>query len=128
MSMKEGNINKFGAFFKAKRIEQGITLRRFASENALDPGNLSRLERGILPPPKSREKIEGYAEMLQIQPGSDDWINFFDFAAAESGRIPEELLLDQQVLDNLPVFFRTMRGQQVSEEKLQELIKLIRGK
>ncbi len=128
MNTKTGSVNKFGAFFKAKRIELGITLRQFASENGLDPGNLSRLERGILPPPMNREKVEQYAEMLQIQPESDDSITFFDLAAAESGRIPDELLMDQQVLDNLPVFFRTMRGQQVSEEKLQELIKLIRGK
>ena len=121
-------VGRFGAFFKDKRIELRKTLRQFANENGLDPGNLSKLERGILPPPTNRTKIVEYAELLRIKEGSDDWITFFDLASAEIGRIPKELLSDQDVVDNLPIFFRTMRGQKVSEEKLQELIKLIKGK
>lgn len=45
----------FGDFFKEKRIQKGFTLRGFCKAHGLDPGNISKLERGMLPPP-SRKK------------------------------------------------------------------------
>jgi len=117
---------RFGDFFKAKRIELEKTLRKFAAEHNIDPGNLSRMERGVMLPPQNRDKLEDYAKALKLEPGSDDWYMFFDLAAAESGRIPEELLADQEVMDSLPLFFRTMRGQKLSDEKLDKLIQLIK--
>lgn len=117
---------KFGEFFKEKRIALRKTLRQFCQENNLDPGNISKLERGLYPPP-NRAKLEEYAKCLRLKEGSDDWYNFFDFAAAESGRIPEELLSDEDVMERLPVLFRTLRGQRVPDKKLNELIKKIKG-
>ena len=43
----------FGAFFRAKRKALGITLREFCRRNGFDPGNVSRLERGLVPPPQA---------------------------------------------------------------------------
>ena len=119
--------SSFGAFFKEMRINRGKTLRQFCLENGFDPGNMSKLERGRLPAPQSHEKLEQYANALGIRKGSDDWLNFFDLAAAESGRIPEELLSDEAVVNQLPVLFRTLRGQKVPDDKLQELIRMIKG-
>ena len=116
----------FGEFFKQKRIALGVTLRQFCQENGLDAGNISKLERGLLPPPQTREKLEEYARLLKIKKGSDDWYQFFDLAAAETGRIPEELLAKREIVDKLPILFRTLRGQKVPEEKLDELIKKIK--
>ena len=118
---------QFGKFFKKKRLALELTLRQFCANNYLDAGNLSRLERGLLPPPQSREKLQEYAKLLRIEQGSDDWFQFFDLAAAESGRLPVDILNDKEVIDKLPILFRTLRGQKVSEEKLDELIKKIRG-
>ena len=119
--------NKFGEFFKEKRIGLRKTLRQFCQENNLDPGNISKLERGLYPPPQNRAKLEEYAKFLHLKKGGDDWYAFFDFAAAEAGRIPEELLSDEEVMERLPVLFRSLRGQKVPAEKLNELIKKIRG-
>lgn len=118
---------KFGEFFKNCRVELGKTLRQFCLEGKLDPGNISKLERGLLPPPQSREKLEEYAGLLGIKEGSDPWYTFFDLAAAESGRIPAELIAEESVMDKLPILFRTLRGQKVSEAQMDELIKKIRG-
>ena len=52
---------------------------------------------------------------------------FFDLAAAEKGRIPEDLQTEE-VLDKLPILFRTLRGQKVPDDKLDELVDLVRGK
>lgn len=117
----------FGDFFKKNRISLSITLRQFCNENKLDPGNISKLERGLLSPPQSRDKLKKYATFLNIKEGSDDWYTFFDLAAAETGKIPSELMSNKNIVKHLPILFRTLRGQKVSEEKLDELIKKIRG-
>ena len=116
----------FGEFFKACRIAIKKTLRQFCFENGLDPGNISKLERGLLPPPQSREKLEEYAGYLKIKKGSDDWYTFFDLAAAETGRIPEDIMTKEKIEDKLPILFRTLRGQKVSDENLKKLIKILR--
>lgn len=117
----------FAAFFKAKRIGLRLTLRKFCLMHDLDPGNISKMERGKLPPPQNEKKLKAYAKMLKIKKGSDDWQTFFDLAAAEVGRVPSDLLSDKKVLAKLPALFRTMRGQQVTDEELEELIKMIKG-
>jgi transcriptional regulator with XRE-family HTH domain len=121
------NASRFGNFFKERRIALTKTLRRFCFESELDPGNISKLERGILPPPQSREKLEEYAKLLRIKKGSDEWYTFFDLAAAETGKIPDDLMSGKKIEDKLPILFRTLRGQKVPNDKLEELIKTLRG-
>jgi len=124
--MKEKKL--FGEYFKASRIAIKKTLRQFCIENGLDPGNISKLERGLLPPPqsKSREKLEKYAGYLKIKRGSDGWYTFFDLAAAETGKIPDDIMAKEKIEDKLPILFRTLRGQKVSDENLEKLIKMLR--
>ena len=121
-------MKRFGELFKKLRLATGVTLREFCLKNSLDPGNLSRLERGVVSPPQSREKLEEYAKLLGLKKGSDDWYQFFDLAAAESGRFPEDVLSDDRVVAKLPVLFRTLRGQKVTDEELDQLVRQIRGK
>jgi transcriptional regulator with XRE-family HTH domain len=73
----------FGEYFKKKRLGIGKTLRQFCLENGLDPGNISKIERGILRPPQSREKLAHYAKCLGITEGSDEWLEFFDVALTQ---------------------------------------------
>lgn len=116
----------FGTYFKELRIQSGATLRSFCEKHGFDAGNLSRLERGLLPPPHSQEKLSQYADALGLDEGSDPWYEFFDLAAAERGRVPKDLLSDTEVVEKLPVFFRTLRGQQVPKADLDALVERIR--
>ena len=116
----------FGAFFKDQRIRSGVTLRQFCLDHGFDPGNISRLERGRLAPPQSEAKLTEYAKALGITEGSDEWFEFFDLAAAEKGRVPPDLLSDEEVLKKLPLLFRTLRGRKVNAEDLQALVETIR--
>jgi transcriptional regulator with XRE-family HTH domain len=118
--------NLFGRFFKELRIGQKMTLRRFCEAHGYDPGNISKLERGLLPPPDSDAKLTQYAKALKIRRGSEAWYEFFDLAWASRGKLPPEILRKQDVVARLPLLFRTLRGQKVSEQKLSELIDMIR--
>jgi len=110
----------FGDFFKKKRLEIGRTLRQFCLENGLDPGNISKIERGILPPPQSREKLSHYAKCLGIVEGGDEWLEFFDIARTDAGRIPEDLFADKNIVAKLPLVFRTIKGQKLTGEQLEK--------
>jgi len=119
-------METFGEIFKEKRIALGKTLRQFCLENKLGPGNISKLERGFLAPPQ-HDKLEEYAKLLQIKKGTDEWYKFCDLAAAENGKIPNDIMSDEEVVKELPVLFRTLRGGKVTEEKLDKLVRKIKG-
>lgn len=116
----------FGSFMKKVRIQKGWTLRDFCIKNGFDPGNYSRLERGLFPPPQREELLEKYATALGLTRGDDDWLHFFDLAAASRGELPKDLLSDEELLGKLPVLFRSLRGSAVPAHKLDELIEKAR--
>ena len=116
---------EFGRFFKAIRLKTGQSLRQFCLANGLDAGNTSKLERGKLPPP-GRAVLDKYAQMLGLKEGSSDWFTFFDLAAAEAGRIPDDLMDDEELAGKLPLVFRTLRGERLTEEQLRDLAERIR--
>lgn len=110
----------FGEFFKQKRLALAKTLRQFCLENGIDPGNISKIERGKMAPPIDR--LEEYAEYLKLEESEQE--TFRDLAYASAGRIPDELR-NEETLARLPIFFRTLRDRDFSEEKLRELAKKI---
>ena len=116
----------FGSFVKARRLLQGVTLRAFCSTHNLDPGNHSRLERGLLPPPQDEEKLSALAEALGLADGSAERQELFDRAAAARGELPKDLLDDAEVVEKLPLLFRTLRGNAVPPERLDALVEKIR--
>ena len=120
------SAKSFGAYFKECRIASGLTLRAFCHKHGFDPGNLSKLERGVFAPPESDDKLAEYANALGLRRGGDAWYEFFDRAAAERGQIPTDILSDDEVVGKLPVLFRTLRGGKVDGNFLHELIERIR--
>jgi len=125
-NQEEIKLITFGEFFRQKRITLGFTLRSFCKQYQLDPGNVSRLERNILPPTIDEEKLAGYATALKITKGSPDWIIFFDLAHTAKGKIPLDIKNDPEILSMLPAFYRTARsGEKLDKEKIKKLIKLL---
>ncbi len=116
-------MGRFGAFFKQKRLTLGLSLRQFCLRHGLDPGNMSK--RGRLAPPQ-HDKLKEYARLLGIPEGSDDWYRFFDLAAAEAGRVPKDILNDAEAVEKLPLLFRTLRGEPIPDEQLDELVKTLK--
>ncbi len=117
---------KFGGYFEQLRQGQGLTLRMFCKKAACDPANISRMERGLISPPKGREILEKYAEALNLIEGSDEWYQFFDLAAADQGIVPQDIMADAELVKVLPAFFRTLRGQKPTDEEMTKLAEKIR--
>lgn len=116
----------FGEYFRELRARLNMPLRQFCIANGYDPGNISKLERGLLPPPTAEEKLRDYARALKVKKGSDEWITFFDLAAVARREIPEDIMADEDLVKRLPLVFRTLRGQKVDEKNLDALVDKIR--
>src|SRR5687768_6360320 len=120
------NFTQFGQFFRQRRKVLGLSLREFCRRNGFDPGNISRLERGLLAPPQSKEVVDSYAKALKLQPDSVDWNTFADLAAAETGRVPSQLLKHQTAREKLPKMFRGLREQRMRYRSWTKAIDLER--
>jgi len=118
----------FGEFIKDKRIKQGLSLRAFCQQHDYDPGNHSKLERGILNPPDAGDFMAKLAAALDIKEGTGDWFDVHNYAAVARRQIPKELLDDAAVVDKLPVLFRTLQGEPLAAEKMDDLIAFIRSR
>lgn len=114
----------FANFIREKRIAAGLTLREFCKLFGFDASNWSKVERGLLTPPQSKKILDEIASVLKIEKESQGYKEMFDLAALSS--IPEELI-DPEILEQLPVFFRTVRGDKPTEEELAILLSKIKS-
>jgi len=126
MTVNVATQNRFGTFFEELRQRSKLTLREFCKHARCDPANISRMERGLIPPPKGRDILERYASVLGLEEASDDWYRFFDLAAADQGIVPADIMEDAELVKALPVFFRTLRGQKPTAEELRRIAEKIR--
>lgn len=118
--------NNFGDLIRMRRAALRVSLRAFAAKAEMDPGNASRLERGRMAPPEGPEVLDRIAAALEFQKGSREYEHLMDLAAAAKGRIPQDLLSDEEVAGKLPILFRTLRSKPLSGEQLEKLIDSIR--
>ena len=87
----------FGEFIKELRVRRRLGLREFCLENGYDPSNWSKIEREVSPPPRDEDMLRIWAKQLGLKQGSEDWLRFFDYAAVDSGRIPDHVLKDEKL-------------------------------
>jgi len=124
--MTTTNTQTFGSFFESLRQRNSLTLREFCKQAGADPANISRMERGSVTPPKSRDILERYASTLGLESGTDDWYTFFDLASAQQGVMPEDIMNDEELVKRLPAFFRTLRGQKPTADEMKRIAEKIR--
>jgi transcriptional regulator with XRE-family HTH domain len=118
-------MKTFGEYIFDLRRKNRITLREFCRITNSDPSNWSKVERGILQPPKSNEVLDEMAKALKLEKGTEEYNLLFDLAAIAF--IPRNLVLqDEEMLDKLPIFFRTLRGNKPTEEELETILKLLK--
>jgi transcriptional regulator with XRE-family HTH domain len=116
--------SSFANFIRKKRISAGFTLREFCRLSGFDASNWSKIERGLLTPPQSKKVLDEIATVLKIEKESQEYKEMIDLAALSS--IPEDLI-ESEILEQLPVFFRTVRGDKPTEEELKTLLSKIKS-
>jgi len=116
----------FGPYVRELRTRGRVTLREFCTRYGHDPSNWSKVERGELPPVQDRKTLEQWASQLGLIKGSDEWHKFFDLAFLERGKIPDDLLSNEELVAALPLFFRTIRGNKNTSDQLERIVEMLR--
>jgi len=119
-------METFGSMLRERRKELRLGLREFALRADIDAGNLSKIERGKLNPPQTCQMLDRICLALEYDTGSQEAEALRDQAAAENGRVPEEILSDADVMSKMPVLLRTVHNKQLSPEQLDKLIEMIK--
>jgi transcriptional regulator with XRE-family HTH domain len=110
-------VVRFGQYVRARREMRGLSLRQLCEIIDFDPGNWSKVERGVFPPPDSNELLRSCGAAIGLQSGSQELVAFLDLAAAGRGQIPKDLLADEALVRTLPQFFRTLRAEKSAFEE-----------
>jgi transcriptional regulator with XRE-family HTH domain len=118
--------NEFGDLLQQRRRELRLTLRDFASRAGMDPGNLSKVERGRLAPPQDRAVLDRIALALEYDRDGAEAERLRDVAALQNGRIPSDILENSEVMAQMPLLLRTVNNRQLSPEQVERLIEMIR--
>ncbi|HEY9791708.1 MAG TPA: helix-turn-helix transcriptional regulator [Candidatus Obscuribacterales bacterium] len=116
----------FGDFVREHRQKRRLTLRQFCAELEFDPSQWSKIERGVLAPPKNEHMLKRIAQLLGVRPGSQPYMEMMDLAALGGGRVPADLLSDAELAQCLPMVFRTVRNSKPTAKELHALAELIR--
>ena len=117
----------FGELFKELRQKKGYTLREYCRTFGKDPGYMSKMERGKMSPPIKEIELVSLAHSVGLKENTEAWNNFFSTALISAGRIPQEIMSDEEVLKYLPVLLRTIKGEKLTEDKLDVLIEVIKS-
>jgi transcriptional regulator with XRE-family HTH domain len=100
----------FGQVLRERRIEKGLTLRKFADMVGISPTYLSQVEQDNVDPPTA-ERVKKMAELLDAS--ADEWI-------ALAGRVPEDLPeIIQKHPTAIPELLREASG--LTAEQLRKL-------
>lgn len=119
-------LKAFGDYIRELRKEKRLGLREFCLKLPVDPSQWSRIERGIENPPTDEEILVQIAAVFEIEVGSREWIKLTDLASLSRGRVPQDILSDEELMKQLPLVFRTIRGEKPTIEELKRLADLIR--
>ena len=86
-----------------------------------DPSNWSKIERGKMSPPSEEKILNRWAKVLGVKNTRE----FIDKANLEQGIIPQDILSQENAVDFLPAFFRTLRNKKPTKKEIDRMIKII---
>lgn len=117
----------YGERIRELRLQADISLRQFCVAMDVDASNWSKVERGILPPPREESFYATLATVLNLVQGSEEMNELRDRAAMETGTLPADIKDDPEMLGLLPVFFRTLRNDKPTMEELEKAMKIVKS-
>ncbi len=116
----------FGQILKELRIKKGLTLRHACRILNYDPSNWSKIERERMLAPSDEKTLRNWAKVLGLLKEKEIQ-EFIDKANLTQGTIPKDILSQDNIVDFLPAFFRTLRNKKPTKREIDRLIKLIRN-
>jgi hypothetical protein len=117
----------FGEFVKSTRLRSNIIARTAASNADMLPSNFSKMEHGVLAPPRDASKQKKLLAAIGIQSGTEEAMRFFDLAGAATGAVPVDLVDIISEDEARPLLLRTIDNKRLTETEVKKLIDIVRG-
>jgi len=127
--MGHGNrkTETFGEMLNRLRVEEAcIGLRAFADMVNMRPSNLSNMERGRIPPPADKKKLDLICDALGLPSQDPRRDQLFDLAAQMKNRIPADVADAVREQPGIPVLVRTVSNRQLNEREIRDLAEYIK--
>jgi transcriptional regulator with XRE-family HTH domain len=123
-TMKTGGEakNMFSDFLRLKIDRLELPLRELSKRCGIDAANLSRLERGVVYPPRKLEVLERLSEALGLDVSEKD--KMIDLAKTVNGKLIEELDYVKSN-DAIPLLLRAIENKKLQSDQVEALAKLI---
>lgn len=115
----------FGDFVRATRLKNGLTGRESSLRAEMLPSNFSKLEHGVLLPPKDADKLRGLAAAIGIQSNTPEAETFFDLAAKATDAVPLDLADIISKSETIPLLLRTIGNKRLSEKEIARLVEIV---
>ncbi len=115
----------FGQQLSHHRKGAGLTLREFSKLIGYDSSNISKIERGVLPPPAAGIVLRKWAGALGLKSGSREFNNFVSSGLAT--RFKKQTKSDEELQALMPAFFRTVGNKRVDPETYEKLMAILRA-
>lgn len=112
----------FSKFVKAHQLKRKFSLRKLAETSDLDSSQLSKILADLLPPYQDLEKLNRLAVALEIQENSEDYERLIDYAKLDAGKLPDYIIENEEVMNSLPAYFRTIDKKKPTKEQLDKIM------
>ena len=116
----------FGEFVKKTRLANRVSGREAADAVGMLPSNFSKLEHGLLNPPKDGEKQKALANAIGLKE-ADARTKFFDLAGEALNAVPADIAEIISEEDALPLLLRTIGNKRLSKAAIKRLVEIVRG-
>jgi transcriptional regulator with XRE-family HTH domain len=113
----------WGEFVREKRLEAGYGLRQFAALVGILPSNYNHMEKGRMSPPQDKARLDQIAEVLGIEPGTEDSHTLMDLAVEGKNKLPADVAEFARQNELVPVLLRTLENRKPSREEFENLVR-----
>lgn len=117
----------FGGYLHSKRLERGISLRKFAEQSKISPVYMCNMEKDRNAAP-SEEVLTRMADLLQLSDGERRY--FYDLAAKSktAPTVSQDLPAYIMERDIVRAALRTAKDVDATDEEWQEFIAMLEAK
>jgi len=119
---------EFGAFVRSQRIKHLITGRDASQATGMLASNFSKLEHGVLTPPRDAEKQRKLSSAIGIPSGSEEEARFFDLAAKATDSTPVDIAAIISANAAVPLLLRTIGNKRLGKSEMNRIVEIVHGK
>lgn len=117
--------NTFGEYLRKLREERRLSLRKFCLASGVDPSYHSKIENGIVDPPRDASRFKAFLDALGLSEESLEAKELSRLASLDRGEIPDVIRKDPLLMDKMPVLFRTLEEGRLTPESFERVVRAI---